>query len=103
MKSITIRISLLQFSIFIIYMLITWYGFVKYPTPDPIATGLQQWACILVHFLVTLVVGIIIIMKTNDRKKASRGLKIALLSLVVCVGIVFLLDKPIWDVLWSLR
>lgn len=103
MRNRTIVIFLLHFFITVAYLAITGYYFVQRRDPDPIGTGLQQWACIFAHLFITSVVCLVIRNRSKDKKSANRLLWINLLAIVTWLGIYFLMGTPIWDYMWSLR
>lgn len=103
MKSKILLILLLHFIIVAGYTAVTSYMFVKYPVPDPIGTGLQQWVCTILHMVVTALVCLILRMKAADKKAATTTLLINLGVITFWTVANLALSIIYWEYLWSLR
>ena len=77
--------------------------FVKYPVPDPLATGLQQWLCVVVHFILTAIVCMIIRVNAVNKNAATKTLLLNLGAVVFWTIVNLLLSNILSDYLWSLR
>lgn len=103
MKTRILPIFALHLIILASYMGVTSWLFVSYPVPDPIATGLQQWLCILVHISITVLICLIKRRTAIDRKKATTTLWIHIGAMLSWVVVYLLLSDQIADYLWTLR
>lgn len=103
MKNKILFIFVLHLIIVACYVTITSWQFVKHPEPDPVATGLQQWLCVVVHFILTAIVCLVTRMKAVNKKAATTTLLLNLGAVVFWVIVNLLLSDILWDYLWSLR
>ncbi|MBI2273178.1 MAG: hypothetical protein HYU70_05235 [Bacteroidetes bacterium] len=85
------------------YMGVTSWLFVTYPVPDPLAMGLQQWVCILVHISVTVLICLLKRRTAIDRKKATTTLWLHVVAIVCWIVVYLFLSAPIAAYLWRLR
>lgn len=85
-----IRIFLLHFFIFAVYIIITSYMFVTYRDYDPVGMGLQQWCCFIVHLLLTGIISWVIVMKSKDKSRSKKMLATGLCA-VICWWVLYLL------------
>jgi lysylphosphatidylglycerol synthetase-like protein (DUF2156 family) len=85
------------------YIGITSWLFVSYPVPDPLATGLQQWVCILAHISVTVLICLIKRRNAIDRKKSTTTLWLHVGAMVSWIVVYLLLSDQLADYLWALR
>lgn len=103
MKTRILFIFALHLIILASYMGVTSWLFVSYPVPDPIATGLQQWLCILVHISITVLICLIKRRTAIDKKKATTTLLLHVVAIVCWIIVYLFLSAPIADYLWKLR
>lgn len=103
MKTKILFIFALHFIIIASYMGVTSWLFVSYPVPDPVATGLQQWLCILVHVSVTVLICLIKRRTAINRKKATTTLWLHVVAIVCWIVVYLLLSDQLADYLWTLR
>ncbi len=103
MQSYCIKIFILHFVIALTYMVITSYEFVVYKVPDPIGTGLQQWACFFFHLTITLIIMSLYWGKAKNKKIAKKKFWINFLILMLIIALVSAIDEPLWKWLWKLR
>lgn len=103
MKTKIIFIFTLHLIILASYITITSWLFVTYPVPDPIATGLQQSLCLVVHFSLTVLICLVKRRSNVDRKKATTTLLLHVGAMVCWVVVYLLLSNQLADYLWELR
>lgn len=103
MRRFVIKIIVVQFSIILLYLGLTSYEFVVSHELNPIGVALQQWVLIILHFLITLFIGLYLINRSKDKRIAKNKLLISLLSIVFIIIIYFFLNDIIWHWLWSFR
>jgi hypothetical protein len=97
-KSITIQLAIIIF-----YLGMTSYEFVVSQEINPIGVGLQQWALIILHLLITLFAGLYGISKSQDKKMAKNKLFVRMLIIILIILIYFCFSDIIWHWLWSFR
>lgn len=85
------------------YITVTSWLFVTHPVPDPIATGLQQWLCILLHISITVLICLLKRRTAIDRKKATTTLWLHVVAIVCWIVVYLFLSTPIAAYLWKLR
>jgi uncharacterized membrane protein len=103
MQKNIIKIVVIQFLIILLYLGLTSYEFVSSRDLNPVGVGFQQWALIIIHFLVTGFIGLYMISKSKNRPTAKKKLMINLASIVVIILIYYCFSESIWHWLWSFR
>ena len=97
MLKIIIQILALHFFIAAFYFSITYYELISQLNNDSISLGIQQALFSIVHFVVTLIVCVFLLLKAKDKKLARRKLFLNLISVIVCVIFYAILDMKISD------
>jgi cation transport ATPase len=103
MRKYILKIIAIQLSIILLYLGMTSYEFVVSREINPIGVGLQQWALIILHLLITIFVGLYRIHKSKDKKISKKKLLVNLLVIVIIILIYFCFSDIIWHWLWSFR
>jgi hypothetical protein len=83
----------------LIYIIVTSTMFVMRRNPDPIGIGYLQWVAILAH----LVLLILFYAASAKRPGNWRKFGFAIGGLLSVVVLYFLLNTPVWNLLWRLR
>lgn len=103
MNAYTIRILILHLIIASIYLSITSYMFVISKQPDPVGAGLRQWFFMVMHLIITIIVFLILLGKTTNKRLVKRKFLINCLVITFIIIISILFSNPFWQWLWSMR
>jgi len=93
----------IQLGITLIWLTIASYEFVKSDNGDPLQIGIIEWLLMIAQFVITGIVGLILIANAKDKKFARKKLLVSLLIVFLILSLSLLFDDLLWKWLWSLR
>ncbi len=103
MLKVVIKIFALHFIIAAIYFSITYGELILLKSAEPIGLGIQQVLLSIIHFVVTLIVCVFLLLKAKDKKLAKQKLLLNIISVIVCVIFYAILDMKISDWVWHFK
>jgi hypothetical protein len=103
MKSFILKVATIHLVIVVLYVSSTSFIFVVSAPANPIGMGLQQWLCIILHFLLTPWISWILLKRSNSGNILTTKILINVLTVIFWVIVFICFSSTLGKWLWRLR
>ena len=102
-KTFHVLAIFVHLGIFVSYITASCTQFVLGSQPNPIGTGLKQWALFLLHLFITSAIMLAQFKIGNRKEVIDRFVVSHFLPILLGMAVYMLFSNAIWGLLWKLR